>query len=133
MEQSTLLQIAEEFGSPIYVYDAHKIEDQYKRLTQAFSKVKNLKIHYAAKALTNISVLKFVSKLGAALDTVSIQESGGFEAAGARKLRAHARSRFRALEVGATEARQERSGEARRIPAIGSSNRTTGRTLATMA
>ena len=74
MEQSTLLKIAKEYGSPVYVYDAHKIEDQYKRLTQAFSKVKNLKIHYAAKALTNISVLKFVSKLGAALDTVSIQE-----------------------------------------------------------
>ena len=74
MEQSTLIKIAKEYGSPVYVYDAHKIEDQYKRLTQAFSKVKNLKIHYAAKALTNISVLKFVSKLGAALDTVSIQE-----------------------------------------------------------
>ena len=74
MEQSTLLQIAEEFGSPIYVYDAHKIEAQYKRLTDAFSGIKNLKIHYAAKALTNISVLKFVSNLGAALDTVSVQE-----------------------------------------------------------
>ena len=74
MEQKTLLQIAEEFGSPIYVYDAHKIEAQYKRLTTAFGGVKKLKIHYAAKALTNISVLKFVSKLGAALDTVSIQE-----------------------------------------------------------
>ena len=74
MEQSTLLQIAEEFGSPIYVYDAHKIEAQYKRLTNAFNGVQNLKVHYAAKALTNISVLKFVSNLGAALDTVSVQE-----------------------------------------------------------
>ncbi|MGB2144303.1 MAG: diaminopimelate decarboxylase [Flavobacteriaceae bacterium] len=74
MKESTLLQIAEDYGSPIYVYDAHKIESQYNRLTTAFDGVKNLKIHYAAKALTNISVLKFVSKLGAALDTVSIQE-----------------------------------------------------------
>jgi diaminopimelate decarboxylase len=74
MKESTLLQIAKDFGSPIYVYDAHKIESQYERLTTAFSGVKKLKIHYAAKALTNISVLKFVSKLGAALDTVSIQE-----------------------------------------------------------
>ena len=74
MDQSTLLEIAETYGSPVYVYDAHKIEEQYTRLTNAFSKVKNLKIHYAAKALTNVSVLKFVSKLGAALDTVSIQE-----------------------------------------------------------
>lgn len=75
MKESTLLQIAEDYGSPIYVYDAHKIESQYNRLTTAFDGVKKLKIHYAAKALTNISVLKFVSKLGAALDTVSIQEA----------------------------------------------------------
>jgi len=74
MKESTLLQIAEDYGSPIYVYDAHKIESQYNRLKTAFDGVKKLKIHYAAKALTNISVLKFVSKLGAGLDTVSIQE-----------------------------------------------------------
>ena len=50
------------------------MEDQYNRLTAAFSKVNKLKINYAAKALTNISVLKFINKLGAGLDTVSIQE-----------------------------------------------------------
>ena len=74
MEHHSLLEIAETYGSPVYVYDAHKIESQYKRLTNAFGEVSQLKIHYAAKALTNISVLKFVSKLGAALDTVSLQE-----------------------------------------------------------
>lgn len=74
MEHHSLLEIAETYGSPVYVYDAHKIESQYKRLTNAFREVSQLKIHYAAKALTNISVLKFVSKLGAALDTVSVQE-----------------------------------------------------------
>ena len=74
MAHDSLLEIAETYGSPVYVYDAHKIESQYKRLTNAFGEVSQLKIHYAAKALTNISVLKFVSKLGAALDTVSVQE-----------------------------------------------------------
>ena len=74
MNQKTLLQIAKDYGSPVYVYDAHKMEDQYNRLTAAFSKVDKLKINYAAKALTNISVLKFINKLGAGLDTVSIQE-----------------------------------------------------------
>ena len=74
MNQDTLLQIAKDYGSPVYVYDAHKMEVQYKRLTAAFSKVKHLKVNYAAKALTNISVLKFINKLGAGLDTVSIQE-----------------------------------------------------------
>jgi len=74
MNQDTLLQIAKDYGSPVYVYDAHKMETQYKRLTAAFSKVKHLQVNYAAKALTNISVLKFINHLGAGLDTVSIQE-----------------------------------------------------------
>jgi len=74
MKNETLLNIANEFGNPVYVYDAHKIESQYKRLSSAFSKVKNVKINYAVKALSNISILKFMKKLGAGLDTVSIQE-----------------------------------------------------------
>jgi diaminopimelate decarboxylase len=74
MKNETLLSIANQFGNPIYVYDAHKIESQYKRLSSAFNKVKHLKINYAAKALSNISVLKFMNNLGAGLDTVSIQE-----------------------------------------------------------
>jgi len=74
MNKENLLRIANEYGSPVYVYDAHKMEAQYKRLTAAFSNVNKLKINYAAKALTNISVLKFINKLGAGLDTVSVQE-----------------------------------------------------------
>ncbi len=74
MKNQDLLAIAQEFGSPVYVYDAAKIEKQYKRLTAAFSKVENLRIHYAVKALSNISVLKLLINMGSALDTVSIQE-----------------------------------------------------------
>jgi len=74
MEQNTLLQIARDFGSPIYVYDAEKIKFQYKRLTSAFDKVKQLKLNYAVKALSNVSVLKLFNQLGSGLDTVSIQE-----------------------------------------------------------
>lgn len=74
METTHLLQLAEEFGSPLYVYDAAKIEAQYNRLTSAFSKVNSLRINYAVKALSNISVLKFLKQLGSGLDTVSIQE-----------------------------------------------------------
>ncbi|SDS00906.1 diaminopimelate decarboxylase [Winogradskyella sediminis] len=74
MKEHTLLKIAKDFGSPVYVYDADKIEFQYKRLTKAFSKVKKLKLNYAVKALSNISVLKLFNKLGSGIDTVSIQE-----------------------------------------------------------
>ena len=74
MNHSQLLKIAKDYGSPVYVYDAHKIESQYKRLTSAFSQVNSLRINYAAKALSNVSVLKFLNGLGSCLDTVSIQE-----------------------------------------------------------
>jgi len=84
MNNQDLLNIAKEFGSPVYVYDAEKIELQYNRLTNAFKAVENLRINYAVKALSNISVLKLFKKLGAGLDTVSIQEvklglKAGFE------------------------------------------------------
>lgn len=74
MENNTLLQIVKTYGSPTYVYDAEKITSQYNRLTNAFKTVKHLKINYAVKALSNISVLKLFNKMGSGLDTVSIQE-----------------------------------------------------------
>ena len=67
------LSLSEKYGTPLYVYDAKKMETQYKQLCKAFSKTK-MKVHYACKALTNISVLKFFKSLGAGLDTVSIEE-----------------------------------------------------------
>lgn len=67
------LDLIETYGAPLYVYDAEVIESQYKRLLAAFD-VPKLQIHYACKALTNLSILKFMKGLGAGLDTVSIQE-----------------------------------------------------------
>ena len=74
MQESDLLHIATQFGSPTYVYDAEKIRSQYERLTSAFQTVPKLKLHYAVKALSNLSILKLMKSLGAGLDTVSIQE-----------------------------------------------------------
>lgn len=74
MNNNDLLLAIEEFGSPLYMYDAAKIESQYKRLVKAFKGVKQLKLNYAVKALSNVSVLKFLHSLGAGMDTVSIQE-----------------------------------------------------------
>jgi len=85
MKTEDLLAIAKEFCTPVYVYDTEKIENQYKRLTSAFKGVKQLKINYAVKALSNISILKLFKQYGAGLDTVSIQEvqlglAAGFQA-----------------------------------------------------
>lgn len=74
MEARALLQLVEEFGHPLYVYDAEKIQSQYNRLEKAFSKVQHLRINYAVKALSNISILKLLKQMGSGLDTVSIQE-----------------------------------------------------------
>ncbi|WP_314150259.1 diaminopimelate decarboxylase [Capnocytophaga granulosa] len=74
MEVKDLLSIVHTYGSPVYVYDANKISTQYERLTKAFAAVPSLRINYAMKALSNVSILKLMRKLGAGLDTVSIQE-----------------------------------------------------------
>ena len=74
MEVKDLLSVVHTYGSPVYVYDANKISTQYERLTKAFAAVPSLRINYAMKALSNVSILKLMRKLGAGLDTVSIQE-----------------------------------------------------------
>jgi diaminopimelate decarboxylase len=68
-----LVSIAREFGTPLYVYHAEKIKDQYLALDKAFSGCK-AKFFYACKALTNINILRYIQSLGAGLDCVSINE-----------------------------------------------------------
>jgi diaminopimelate decarboxylase len=74
MQNSDLLLLAEKYETPLYIYDAGKIEFQYNRLKNAFAKVERLRINYACKALSNISILKLMRSFGANLDTVSVQE-----------------------------------------------------------
>jgi len=74
MNNLKLLKIANKHGSPLYVYDSNKIKKQYNRLKNSFKSVKNLQINYAVKALSNISILKFIINLGSGIDAVSIQE-----------------------------------------------------------
>ena len=74
MKNKDLLEVVNRFGSPSYVYEASKIKKQYCRLVNSFKTIKNLKINYAVKALSNLSILKYINHLGAGIDTVSIQE-----------------------------------------------------------
>lgn len=73
ISHETLHQIAIDFGTPVYVYDAEKITSQYNKLTSAFTSC-HAKIFYACKALTNINILKHLLAMGACLDCVSINE-----------------------------------------------------------
>jgi diaminopimelate decarboxylase len=67
------LELCKQYGTPLYVYDAAIMERQYRRITSAFT-YPNVKIHYACKALTNLTVMELFRKWGASLDCVSIQE-----------------------------------------------------------
>lgn len=71
--EKELLNIADEFGTPTYVYHGEKIEHQYKKLKSAFKGV-DVHLHYALKALNNINILKLLKNQGCGLDAVSIQE-----------------------------------------------------------
>lgn len=68
-----LLDIAQKYGSPVYVYDGAKILHQIEALNQAFSDVQ-MKIKYATKALSNINILKLMKKAGTGVDAVSVEE-----------------------------------------------------------
>ncbi|MFW5820006.1 MAG: diaminopimelate decarboxylase [Bacteroidota bacterium] len=65
--------LADKYGTPLYVYDLETIKKQYDRITKAFSKSR-VKINFACKALSNINILNYFNELGAGLDAVSIQE-----------------------------------------------------------
>ena len=73
MQGVDLVDLTKEYGTPLYVYDASVIARQVDELKKAFSG-QAMKIKYAAKALTNISILKLMRTLGVGLDVVSRQE-----------------------------------------------------------
>ena len=73
LSSAQLITIAETYGSPVYIYDAATIEQQYRKLTSAFENC-NAKFFYACKALSNINILQLIHSLGSNLDCVSINE-----------------------------------------------------------
>ena len=73
LSHADLISIAEEFGTPLYVYHAEKIKEQYGKLQNAFAS-SNTVFFYACKALTNINILRYIRNLGANVDCSSINE-----------------------------------------------------------
>ena len=68
-----LIDVANEFGTPVYVYHAEKITSQYEKLKKAFSG-SNTVFFYACKALTNVNILRHIHAIGANIDCSSINE-----------------------------------------------------------
>ncbi len=68
-----LSRLADEFGTPLYAYDEDRLTNNYNDFVQSFN-VKKIKVHYACKALNNLSILKLFKSLGSGLDCVSEEE-----------------------------------------------------------
>ena len=73
LSNEQLIGAAHQFGTPLYVYHAEKIKEQYKKLTTAFSAL-DTRFFYATKALTNINILRYVKEMGCNADCSSINE-----------------------------------------------------------
>ncbi|MFM8806165.1 MAG: diaminopimelate decarboxylase [Sphingomonadales bacterium] len=73
VSREELIYAATTFGTPLYVYHAEAITGQYQKLTAAFSLL-NARFFYAAKALTNISILRHIRSIGCSIDCSSINE-----------------------------------------------------------
>jgi diaminopimelate decarboxylase len=73
LSHSQLKEIADRFGTPLYVYHAEKIKEQYEKLVSGFSSI-DTKFFFACKALTNINILKYIYSLGGGIDCSSINE-----------------------------------------------------------
>jgi diaminopimelate decarboxylase len=74
LSHEQLLQSANEFGTPLYVYHAERIKEQYEKLLTAF-KDADVKFFYAAKALTNIQILKYIKSIDCNIDCSSVNEA----------------------------------------------------------
>ncbi len=68
-----LTELARQFGTPLYIYDANKIREKISVLKDSFSNIP-LKIKYACKANTNLSILRLMKSQGVEIDVVSPQE-----------------------------------------------------------
>lgn len=73
LSHDTLIDLGKKYGTPLYVYHAEKIKQQYEKLISAFEGTDTV-FFYACKALTNINILRYILSLGANVDCSSINE-----------------------------------------------------------
>lgn len=69
-----VVDLVQKYGSPLYIYDGQKMADQVQKMRAAFAGL-DIKIKYAAKALTNVAVLQWMRVQGVDVDVVSIEEA----------------------------------------------------------
>ena len=69
-EQCSLQQLAQQFGTPLYVYSKATLEKHYLDMDRAFGFIDH-QICFAVKSNSNLAVLNVLSKLGAGFDIVT--------------------------------------------------------------
>ena len=74
LSDEVLRQLADEFATPLYVYDGEKIAEQYQLLQAAFNPA-TTRFFYACKALTNLHILRLIKNQGCGIDCSSINEA----------------------------------------------------------
>lgn len=74
IEDTPAADLAERYGTPLYVYSENQITKNFRQLQKAFSVIPNVRILYALKANSNPEILRHISSLGAGADTVSAGE-----------------------------------------------------------
>jgi len=68
------VDIADEFGTPVYVTDEKRLRENYRNIYNAFAKNMRTQVHYACKANTNLAILSILNQEGSYIDAVSIGE-----------------------------------------------------------
>ena len=91
--------IADEIGTPFYVYSLNTLENHFRAFQNAFSEVDHL-VCFSAKANSNIAILRIFSRMGGGIDVVS----GG--------------ELFRAMKAGAKPEKIVYSGVGKRLDEI---------------
>ncbi len=69
-DQIPLTELAEKFGTPLYVYSAAAIRENFRIFDEAFAKVPHT-VCYSVKANSNLAVLSLLNRLGSGFDVVS--------------------------------------------------------------
>lgn len=71
--ETSVSQIAEQFSTPLYIYDEKTLRDRCRKL-KSICNLPNFKVYYSAKANTNIALLKIIKEEGLLVDAMSIGE-----------------------------------------------------------
>ncbi len=80
-EQTSVAQLAQQFGTPLYIYSRAALESHYRAFDEAFAAVPH-QVCYAVKANSNLAVLNVLARLGSGFDIVSGGELARVLAAG---------------------------------------------------